>query len=366
MPMKRTERVFKKRTTQYHPTKMWRLFKKGAYLLLFLMLLSVLVAEAYAIITVHTEGNEALPATFGNFERVRALLADDEDTEQFSFAVAGDIKGTGTFERLTGFLKAEPISFLVLLGDCVFNGRPGYHQYFRAELAEELRMPCPTFYVVGNHDVSEDQFPISRFEEMYGPTNFSFEYQGCLFIVLRILHMPHYSTKESLAFLESTLSAHQGEYNRVFVFMHIPPPVSAEFAARLFENTDKFLALCDKFKVDYVITGDYHGYARVQRKDTVYLITGGGGSRLEKVPGNFHHVILITVGPQGVSERIFSTEKAEELEDMIECWAITDVYPWMRKHLWTAILLNIGVICCGIFLVRRFPRLRRSLLGTYD
>jgi len=342
-------------------SKPWRAIKKGVYRIFLVMLLSVLVVEANAIITVDTEGNTPLPATFGNFERVRALLKTDSQREHFSFAVAGDTKGTGTFERLVGFLKDEPISFLVLLGDCVRNGRPGYHQYFRAELAEELRMPSPTFYVVGNHDVSEDEFPISRFEEMYGPTNFSFEYQGCLFIVLRILPMPYYSTEESLAFLESTLSARRREYNKVFVFMHVPPPVSTDFAPKLFENTDRFLALCDRFEVDYVIAGDYHGYARVQRKDTVYLITGGGGARLAKVPGNFHHVILITVGPQGVSERILSTEKAEELEDMIECWAIADLYPWMKKHMWATILLNIGVICCGLFLVLTFPKRRRPL-----
>jgi hypothetical protein len=358
MPMKGTKKASNKRAKQYSPKKIWSFFKKGAYLLLFLIILYVLFIEAYAIITVHTEGNAALPATFGNFERVRAFLADDEDHEQFSFAVAGDTKGTGTFERLAGLLKAEPISFLVLLGYCVRDGRPEFHQYFRAELAEELRMPCPTFYAVGNHDVSEDQFPISRFEEMYGPSNFSFEYQGNLFIVLRILDMPRYTTEESLAYLESVLSARRHDSDKVFVFMHIPPPVSTDFAARRFENTDKFLALCDKFRVDYVIAGDYHGYARVQRKDTVYLITGGGGARLEKVPGNFHHVILITVGPQGVSERILSTEKDEDLQDMIECWAIADVYPWMKKHGWIMILMNIGVICGGIFLV--FPRIRRS------
>jgi hypothetical protein len=337
-----------------------RAIKKGVYLIFFVMLLSVLVVEANAIITVYTEGNTPLPATFGNFERVRALLKTDSQREHFSFAVAGDTKGTGTFERLVGFLKDEPISFLVLLGDCVRNGRPEYHQYFRAELPKELRI-SPTFYVVGNHDVSNDQFPISRFEEMYGPTNFSFEFQGCLFIVLRMLPMPYYSTDESLAFLETTLSSRRRDYDKVFVFMHIPPPVSTDFAARLFENTDKFVALCDKFKVDYVITGDYHGYARVQRKDTVYLITGGGGARLEKVPGNFHHVIVITVGPQGVSERILSTKKDEDLQDIIECWALADVYPWMRKHVWATILLNIGVIGCGMFLIRRFPKLSRSL-----
>jgi hypothetical protein len=351
---------------KHDSSKFRRAFKKGVYLLLLVVLLSVLFFEVYAVLTVYTEGNAPLPATFGNFERVRGLLKTDNHREQFSFAVAGDIQGTGTFERLFGLLKGEPISFLVLLGDCVRNGRPGYHQYFRAELAKELRLPCPTFYVVGDHDVikdvKKDEFSICQFEEVYGPSIFSFEYEGCLFIVLRMLDKRRYSTKESLVFLESVLSAHRRDYRKVFVFMHIPPPVSTDFVARQFENPDKFVALCDTFNVDYVVAGDYHGYARVQRDETTYLVTGGGGAHLEKEkPGAFHHAVLIRVGPQAVSERILAVERDEELEDMIECWAIAEAYPWMRKHFGITILLNIGVIGCGMFLTRRFLKLRRSL-----
>lgn len=347
---------------QHDSARIWRVSQKGIHLLLFFMLLSILVVEVYAVLTVYTEGNTSLPATFGNFARVRGLLKTDSQREHFSFAVAGDTQGTGTFERLTELLKDEPISFLVLLGDCVRNGNPGHHQYFRAELAKELRMPYPTFYVVGNHDVSNDEFPISQFEKMYGPTNFSFEYQGCLFIVLRILNRPLYSTQESLAFLESILSDHRKDYRKIFVFMHIPPPVSADIIARKFENSNKFVSLCDTFKVDYVFAGDYHGYARVQCGDTVYLVTGGGGAHLaKKMPGNFHHAVLITVGPQAISERILAVGRDEDLEDIIERWAIADVYAWMRKHVWITILLNIGVIGCGMFLIRRFLKLRHSL-----
>lgn len=321
----------------------------------------MLLFEVYTLIVVYTEGNAALPANFGNFERVRALLVDDDQREEFSFAVAGDTKGTGTFERLATLLKDEPISFLVLLGDCVRNGRPGFHQYLRAELIKELRMPYPTFYVVGNHDVSKEEFPINRFEEMYGPTNFSFDYQGCLFIVLRILDKPHYSTKESLIFLESVLSERRRDYRKVFVLMHIPPPVSADFGVREIENPDRFVALCDKFKVDYVIAGDYHGYARVKYRGTVYLVTGGGGARLRKNKYSaFHHAVVIKVGQEQVSERILVTERDEDLEDMMECWAITELYPWMIRNLWATILLNIGIICCGIFSIRRFLKLRWS------
>jgi len=321
----------------------------------------VLVFEVYAFIMAYTEGNAALPATFGNFERVRALLKSDDQREEFCFAVAGDTKGTGTFERLAALLKGEPVSFLVLLGDCVRTGRPGFHQYLRAELTEELKMPFPIFYVVGNHDVSKENFPVSRFEEMYGPTNFSFDYQGCLFIVLRILDSPAYSTEESLLFLESVLSARRHNYRKVFVFMHIPPHISTDFQVRRIENADKLVALFDKFKVDYVITGDYHGYARLKHRGTVYLVTGGGGARLSKNKyAAFHHAVVIKVGQQQVSERILFTKRNEELEDMLECCAVAEAYPWMKENLWTTLILNLGVVCCCILVVRRFLRSGRS------
>jgi hypothetical protein len=91
-------------------------------------------------------------------------------------------------------------------------------------------------------------------------------------------------------------------------------------------------------------------------------VTGGGGEHLEKkMPGNFHHAMLITVGPRIVSERILFTKRAEDLEDVLECWAIADVYPWMSKNVWATIILNIGIICCGTFLIRGFLRRHRSL-----
>jgi len=67
------------------------------------MLVLVLVFEVYTFIVVYTEGKAPLPTAFGNFERVRALLKDGEQREEFSFAVAGDTQGTGTFEKLVGY-----------------------------------------------------------------------------------------------------------------------------------------------------------------------------------------------------------------------------------------------------------------------
>jgi len=105
------------------------------------MLVLVLVFEVYTIIVVYTEGDAALPAMFGNFERVRSLLVDEEQREKLYFAAVGDTRiGPETFERICEKMKDEPLWFMVLLGDCVRKGTGGYHRFLRSEWAEELAL----------------------------------------------------------------------------------------------------------------------------------------------------------------------------------------------------------------------------------
>jgi hypothetical protein len=310
--------------------------------------------EAYTLIVVNAEGDLALPPNFGNFERVRALLADDGKNEEFSFAVVGDTRqGTETFEQICEKLKDEPLSFMVLLGDCVRSGKAGYHRFLKCEWAKEPAMSFPVFYVVGNHDVDREEFPISEFEKIYGPTNFCFDYSGCLFIVLRILPNP-YATVESLEFLETVLSVRRDDYDKVFVFMHVPPRVP-DFSARKFKYQKQFVSLIDRYHVDYVITGDYHGYARVKSRDTVYLITGGGGANLEdRKFGKFHHAIVIKVGADSISERVLVVNSRLCLEDRAEELAFGEIYPWLKDNWVAAVLLNAGILGILFWTCRSF------------
>jgi hypothetical protein len=326
-----------------HQRKSWGILPKGIKLLISFMLAAVLLFEAYTFIVVYTEVNSALPAMFGNFEQVRAPLVDDEQREEFSFCVVGDTQGgQETFEEIFERLKDEPISFMVLLGDCVRKGTEDYHRFLRCEWAKEISLPFPVFYVVGNHDVNRQKFPISRFEEMYGPTIFSFEYQGCLFIVLGVVDKP--SMEMSFAFLKSSVSARRHGYRKVFVFLHVPP-VRPDFAVRSARNTNEFVTLCNRYCIDYVIAGDYHGYARVKVGNTIYLVTGGGGAGLERGKfGRFHHAIVLTIGPNSVSERIIHVNKMKNIEDRAEELAVAEVYPWMKRHWPVAIFLNAGIL----------------------
>jgi len=326
----------------------------------FLVAISALVAlEIYALVVTHTEGFAPLPTTFGNFERVRKLLGEDEEDDAFSFAVVGDTQGCGTFERIAEDLKDEPLSFMVLLGDCVREGTVGQHRYFRAELSTELVTRYPVFYVVGNHDVDPQGFPLSEFERTYGPANFFFEYRNYLFIFLRTL--PEYPMDETVGFLDRVLSAHRRDSEKVFVFMHIPPIHALTFSARDSDGKEALVALFDEYDVDYVCAGDYHGYARAKLNGTVYLVTGGGGAHLKEGKfGAFHHALVLRVEPSAVHERLLFVVRNEDLEDRLERFALAEVYPWLSANRVSGMALNAGVLALAAWAIRRLVKTRRS------
>lgn len=329
--------------------------------LLLLLFVSFFCLEFYALLTHHFEGTRDMSHLSGNFPKNRDALRHEKQKEEFSFAIVGDTKSTGTFERISEELLNESLSFLVFLGDFVYKGTEGEHNFFKAEYATEFSFPFPSFFVVGNHDVDSKNFPISRFDEVYGPSIFSFEYQECLFVVLRILNNP-YSNTESLRFLEKVISEKiASRYRKTFVFMHIPPPISSDFKARQFNGSDEIISLIEKLKPDYVIAGDYHGYARITRKDTVYLVTGGGGAHLEeKKFGRFHHALVLRVTTDAVSEKILVVNREEDLEDRIERLALANVYPWLTGNLIVTAFLNSILLAISILL---FKHIYQSIRG---
>lgn len=320
-----------------------------------ILLLLFLSLQIYTLIA-QREGDSPLPPLFGNFPSIRAHLEKDTEDGEFSFAVVGDTKSVGTFEKITEELRQTPINFAVLLGDCTYGGSEDAHRYFRAECAEEYALPVPVFYVVGNHDVNPVKFPFKRFEELYGPSIFKFEYRKCLFIVLRILDTP-YSNKESMDFLEELSKTDLTKYRYQFVFMHVPPPISPMFKARYYVESDQIVSLFEKMGIDYVFAGDFHGFAESRKEKTTYIISGGGGSNLDEVPPNqFHHAIVLRVTPDSVDKRIIYVPEGKYLEDQLEKFAIINSWPWMRENIFILIIFNILYVAALVFLMRSIIR----------
>lgn len=308
--------------------------------------------EAYAIAVVHLEGGADLPENIGNFERIRNCLEQQNPKEKFSFAVVGDTTASRSFRELCDKLRDEPLSFMVILGDFVRTCTKDNHGYFRSECANRYRLPFPVLLVVGNRDVAYDEmhYDINKvspaeFERMYGKLNFTFEYNGCLFIGLCILPPP-YSTKGSIEFLESTLAARHDKNQRVFIFMHMLPIITDDSMTDHFENAQALIDIVNRYKVDYVISSHHYDYAKSKRGETIYLMTGEGGAPLngKETFGDFHHAVVFTIDRESVSEKAVLAKSGIDIPGAFKHFAITDLYPLLRKHPASAIVENLLVI----------------------
>ena len=318
--------------------------------------LAALAFEGYTL-AVQPEGSDSLPPLFGNFPANRAVLEHSPPKDEFTFAVVGDTKSVGTFQRIVDQLRHIPLDFVVLLGDVADRPSRAAHQFLRAELAHEYALACPVFYVVGNHDVGLEEFQIDDFERDYGPSVFSFRYQDCLFVVLCAADLP--SDEKSDAFLRQLANAPRADARHVFVFLHMPPVLVAPGEEGVIAKTS-LVPLLQQIGADYVIAGHVHGYQRIALGPITYLVTGGGGSRLAHldVP-QIHHAMVIRVGKDFVQEEIVPVEPEHEWGDVLERFAIVSLGPWLTGHPAWAILANGFALLVLLFLLRSLWRFSR-------
>jgi hypothetical protein len=334
-----------------------RRFSRWAAAAGILLVLLGFFAEVMAVLFLR-EGDAPLPPLFGNFQRNRDLLAGQPPKEEFTFAVVGDTMSIGTFERLAAKLRTLDLGLAVLLGDCAFVGTEDAHRLLRAESAE-VALPCPTFYVAGNHDVSPGEFTIVRFEETYGPSMFSFEYQGCLFIILRALDM-RFDNAETLEFLGQFTPEKIASYCHSFAFMHVPPPINPDGLGREMSASDELMKRLEDLGIQWVFAGDYHGYVRVERGRTNYIVTGGGGGHLVKRhTEQFHHAVVVKVAGDRVEERIVPVKRDYDLEDAFEKVVFLYLGPYARQHVPVLIAANLaGAVVLALLIRAVFGRRR--------
>lgn len=314
-----------------------------------MLLAAILGFEIFTLYAVR-KSVEPVPPLFGNFAEIQKVLVEAAPKKEFSFAVFGDTEGASTFNLLAQKLRAHPVDFAVHLGDA-FDART--YPFFRAQLASDLALSFPVFLLPGNQDMKA--FPLVQFEEVFGPSLFAFIYQDCLFVGLRPAIGENIPA--SLKYLEETLSEAGGRYAKTFVFMHLAPKILPDHK---FDAPEEFIALFNKYKVDYVFSGLYHGYAHVEKGDTTYIASGGAGKHLEETPyGQFHHGLIIKVGRDYVSEIIVPLSDRADLENKLQRFALVELYPWFLQNRELAVIANLIVVLLALLTIKALPGRKR-------
>jgi Icc-related predicted phosphoesterase len=304
-----------------------------------------------------------LPDFFGNQEDKLAKMAEVKP-DYFTFVAMGDIKGgTATFRELLSIAGQDKPAFGVILGDVVDDPWHICHKLL-ARKVKQTNVTFPLFMVVGNHDTDPNgPFRLSDYEQMYGASQFHFTIGKYLFIFLNDAP-PYDATGEYLQFLEQTLSQHRKPDSVVFVFMHVAPSdLNGTVKTVGAKGSQQFMDLAKKFKIDYVLCGDHHGYVKGVIDETTYIITGGGGDRLRGEHGRFHHLTRIAINHGQVTETVIATQKKDETIYLLERNVVNYVWPLMRRSALTITLtavIAVAFVSLTCFGIRGSLRLRRS------
>lgn len=286
----------------------------------------------------------------GNSESVISILKKTEGKMPFSFAFISDTENNDDSIPLIKTLLSEPIDFLVFAGDFANNPKLPEHRLFMHTISK-FNPSIPIFLAPGNHDIEiknrnkPGRFTEANFQEVYGPLNFNFVYNNCLFIFLNNVD---WNNQESAEYLKNILSKRNKEIKRTFVFCHIPLKRILDKVTMKENRDSKLNELAAKHKIDYVISGDYHRHFELNDIDgTKYIISGSGGAHYHEKTffGRFKSATKITVYDNCVTQELVVNNKFKFTDNSIKHWIYNNVMPYFDSKIW---LFN-GII--AIFII---------------
>lgn len=223
------------------------------------------------------------------------------DPNCFQFAIVADRTGgqrPGVFEDAMEKLNLLQPEFVMCVGDLI-EGKTEDRAQVNREWNELVgfveRLEMPFFFVLGNHDLSNDVM-VDVWRERFGRPYYHFVYRDVLFLCLDTEDPPASHMSEAQAEYVADALAENPDVRWTLVFMHKPLWEGEEQ-----RGWEKIEALLDGR--DYtVFAGHHHTYLKSERLGRRYILlsTTGGSSSLEgPAAGQFDHVVWVTMTQDG-------------------------------------------------------------------
>ena len=183
-------------------------------------------------------------------------------------------------------------NFTIHMGDLVqeYPETKGFDTAIHGAIEQLRRCGVVPRQVAGNHDVGDKPDPtmptrpvtpatLGSYHKRFGPSWYSFDCQGCHFIVLnsQILNTQLPEREQQREWLEQDLEAHRDE--RKFVFLHLPPYLfdSLEAALGHYDNIAEpdrgwLLGLVRRYHVEWMVAAHVHCSFYDRIATTRYLV----------------------------------------------------------------------------------------------
>lgn len=239
-----------------------------------------------------------LPLNNKFLEKIKKTKVKDN----FSFIVLGDNRdGDEIFKTIlqkVKELKPKPL-LIINTGDMVHSGRKTQYE----SLINILKtININMIGVPGNHDYELGNS--TNFKTYFGKNEFTFDIGNYRFLLLD--NAGGILTKEQLSFAEKSLTTKKMK----FVFLHMPPAYSFWKFHSFSNGAKEFMNLMEEKKVSRVFMGHIHAFDYRKIKSVTYVLAGGGGAPLYKMPGlnPINHFVIVNVSKGEVKEKVIKVE----------------------------------------------------------
>jgi len=219
---------------------------------------------------------------------------------RYAFAFCGDphirAEGDGCFPDLAEAIETEGIDFVIFGGDLTYLSTE--HEY-RNFVEHAAALPVPSYPALGNHDLYNNGW--SYYWRYLGPSAYCFYGGNAKFVVIDSAGKE--IGKQQMGWIRDELKSNRQPL--LFVVSHVPI-LGGEHGGYDFpegwERTE-LISLFEKYEVDCVLEGHYHGYVNLTRNGVRY-ITSGSFSEGSLDEGERHFLLFRVCGPEVTIQKV--------------------------------------------------------------
>ena len=221
-------------------------------------------------------------------------------TYVYSFAFCGDphmySKGDGCFADLDKAIRLKQIRFVMFGGDLTYLGEEAEYSNF-INHCDSLTVPW--YPALGNHDICNSGW--AYYWKFLGPSVYSFYGGNAKYVVID-------SAGGKIGLNQMEWIQEQLKSNKqplLFVISHMPiyGNLYGNYKFPETEEKQQLIALFEKYQVDIVLQGHWHGFVDITNNGVRYVTSGSFSDGL--LDSGIRHFLLINVyGPQVTIELV--------------------------------------------------------------
>ncbi len=261
----------------------------------------ILIPLCFFLLRHGTTEESTVEERFGLSNSIKSPYKDAiKGTYIYSFAFCGDphmySKGDGCFDDLDRAIKLKQIRFVMFGGDLTYLGEEAEYSNF---INHCDALTVPWYPALGNHDICNSGW--AYYWKFLGPSVYSFCGGNGKFIVIDSAGGK--IGTDQMEWIQDELQSNKQPL--LFVISHMPIYGNSYGSYKFPETEEKqqLIALFEKYEVDFILQGHYHGFVDITNNGVRYITSGSFSDGL--LDSGIRHFLLINVyGPQVTIEQV--------------------------------------------------------------